>query len=101
MLIDFLEQRWGTASRETLHQRVAIFRSFFSWGVRTGRIDRDPTVAIRTPKRTRVVRFVPNDDLVAHIVAAQPLRDQTGLSACRALRSAVTSSVAAASATST
>ena len=79
LLIDFLDQRWGTSSRETLHHRVAVLRSFFGWALRTGRIERDPTIAIRTPKRTRVVRFVPPADLVAQIVSAQPLRDQAGL----------------------
>jgi site-specific recombinase XerC len=114
LLIDFLDERWGTSSRETLHHRVAVLRSFFGWALRTGRIERDPTTAIRTPKRTRVVRFVPSADLVEQIVSAQPLCDQAGLlcmasrsatrrgsSAWRASPSAATSSAELGSATST
>jgi integrase/recombinase XerC len=49
-----LQQTRGRA-RGTLQRRTAAVRVFGRWAVQTGRLDRDPAAALRSPKRVRTL----------------------------------------------
>jgi integrase/recombinase XerC len=46
-------QQAGGAERATLQRRAAAVRTFFAWAKRTGRVDADPAVGLRSPRTDR------------------------------------------------
>jgi integrase/recombinase XerD len=71
---------WGDKSARTRAKCLSIYRDFFKWAVREGRMYGDPTIAISRPRIRSTVRSTFSQDNVEKIIAAQPrLRDKIAL----------------------
>jgi integrase/recombinase XerC len=57
-------------SRATLARKQAALRGFFAWLTSTGRIARDPTTALRSPRRAHRLPRVLDETAVAALLAA-------------------------------
>jgi len=71
---------WGERTPRTRAKVLSVFRDFFSWTVREGRLHGNPALPISTPKKRDVSRgvFAPNE--VERIIGAQArLRDRVAL----------------------
>jgi site-specific recombinase XerD len=60
---------------------LAIVRAFLTWLVGEGLLRANPTTNIRGPKEKRVERRALAHEDVEKLIAAQPLREQVGISA--------------------
>lgn len=71
-------QKSGQA-KSSVARKIAAFRSFFSYLVKRGIIETDPTEGLRAPKQPRALPKVVNEDLIDHLMNAPDRSTPLGL----------------------
>lgn len=70
--------RTGYTAR-SISRKIASLRSFFSWLARTGEIERDPTLGISTPKKTRDLPVFVGREAVGRMMELPPKDSRKGI----------------------
>ena len=72
LLYDFLDRHWGDSTGDTIRQRSAILRSFFGWGVESGRLPFNPAEKVKVERRAQRLREAHELSEIRMIASAQP-----------------------------
>jgi site-specific recombinase XerC len=80
LLEEMLDHQWGGAAPRTYNKNLSIFKDFFQWQVKRGRLHGDPTLLIERAKSRAVYRTTFTTDQRHATIASQvSLRDRIAL----------------------